>query len=46
MNPLVGLIMGSRSDWDTMTHAAQTLDELGVPYEAPWYRRIAPPTCC
>ena len=34
MNPLVGLIMGSRSDWETMTHAAQTLDELGVPYEA------------
>src|SRR3981081_2598951 len=33
MNPLVGLIMGSRSDWETMTHAAQTLDELGVPYE-------------
>ena len=33
MKPLVGLIMGSRSDWETMTHAAQTLDELGVPYE-------------
>ena len=33
MNPLVGLIMGSRSDWETMTHAAHTLDELGVPYE-------------
>jgi 5-(carboxyamino)imidazole ribonucleotide mutase len=33
MQPLVGLIMGSRSDWDTMTHAAQALDELGVPYE-------------
>jgi 5-(carboxyamino)imidazole ribonucleotide mutase len=25
--------MGSRSDWETMTHAAQTLDQLGVPYE-------------
>ncbi len=33
MKPLVGLIMGSRSDWETMTHAAQTLEELGVPYE-------------
>ena len=33
MQPLVGLIMGSRSDWETMTHAARTLDELGVPYE-------------
>ncbi len=30
---LVGLIMGSRSDWETMRHAADTLDELGVPYE-------------
>ena len=26
--------MGSRSDWETMAHAAQTLDDLGVPYEA------------
>ena len=32
--PLVGLIMGSRSDWETMSHAAQTLAELAVPYEA------------
>ena len=32
-SPLVGLIMGSRSDWETMRHAAETLDELGVPYE-------------
>ena len=31
--PLVGLIMGSRSDWETMSHAAETLDALGVPYE-------------
>lgn len=31
--PLVGLIMGSRSDWETMAHAAQTLDRLEVPYE-------------
>ena len=31
--PLVGLIMGSRSDWDTMTHAVATLEVLGVPYE-------------
>jgi 5-(carboxyamino)imidazole ribonucleotide mutase len=31
--PLVGLIMGSRSDWETMQHAATTLDELGVSYE-------------
>lgn len=31
--PLIGLIMGSKSDWETMQHAAQTLDKLGVPYE-------------
>jgi len=31
--PLVGLIMGSRSDWETMCHAAETLDELAVAYE-------------
>ena len=31
--PLVGVIMGSRSDWDTMRHAVTTLDELLVPYE-------------
>src|SRR5436309_14970900 len=33
MQPLVGLIMGSKSDWDTMSHAASTLDSLGVPSE-------------
>jgi len=32
--PLVGLIMGSKSDWDTLKGAAETLDALGVPYEA------------
>jgi len=31
--PLVGIIMGSSSDWETMEHAVSTLDELGVPYE-------------
>ncbi|MDB5738907.1 MAG: purE [Sphingomonas bacterium] len=31
--PLVGLIMGSRSDWETMRHAAETLAALGVPHE-------------
>jgi 5-(carboxyamino)imidazole ribonucleotide mutase len=31
--PLVGVIMGSTSDWETMEHAAKTLAELGVPYE-------------
>lgn len=32
--PLVGIIMGSRSDWETMRHAAETLEALGVPHEA------------
>jgi len=32
-HPLVGIIMGSTSDWETMKHAAQTLDALGVPHE-------------
>jgi 5-(carboxyamino)imidazole ribonucleotide mutase len=32
--PLVGLVMGSRSDWPTLRHAAETLDELGIAYEA------------
>ena len=31
--PLVGIIMGSTSDWETMQHAAETLEELGVPHE-------------
>jgi 5-(carboxyamino)imidazole ribonucleotide mutase len=31
--PLVGIIMGSRSDWETMRHAADTLEQLGVPHE-------------
>jgi 5-(carboxyamino)imidazole ribonucleotide mutase len=31
--PLVGIIMGSKSDWETMRHAAETLDQLSVPHE-------------
>jgi len=31
--PLVGLIMGSQSDWATLKHAADTLEALGVPFE-------------
>jgi len=34
INPLVAIIMGSKSDWETMRHAAETLDDLGVPNEA------------
>jgi 5-(carboxyamino)imidazole ribonucleotide mutase len=32
--PLVGVIMGSRSDWATMSHTAALLQELGLPFEA------------
>ena len=32
--PLVGVIMGSRSDWETMAHAADALEELGVAHES------------
>lgn len=31
--PLVGIIMGSTSDWETMQHATRTLDELAIPFE-------------
>ena len=31
--PLVGVIMGSRSDWETMSHAVDILEKLGVPHE-------------
>jgi 5-(carboxyamino)imidazole ribonucleotide mutase len=32
--PLVGVVMGSRSDWETLRHATEVLAELGIPYEA------------
>jgi 5-(carboxyamino)imidazole ribonucleotide mutase len=32
--PAVGIVMGSTSDWETMRHAAETLDQLGVAHEA------------
>ena len=31
--PLVGVVMGSKSDWDTMRHATETLEALGIRYE-------------
>ncbi|MCM3693333.1 5-(carboxyamino)imidazole ribonucleotide mutase [Neobacillus niacini] len=33
MNPIVAVIMGSKSDWDTMKHTCEILDRLEVPYE-------------
>lgn len=32
-NPLIAIIMGSKSDWETMEHATKTLDQLNIPYE-------------
>ena len=32
-DPIVGIIMGSKSDWETMRHAAETLDAMGIPNE-------------
>jgi 5-(carboxyamino)imidazole ribonucleotide mutase len=32
--PLVGVVMGSKSDWDTMSHTVSTLEALGIPCEA------------
>jgi 5-(carboxyamino)imidazole ribonucleotide mutase len=34
MQPLVGIVMGSKSDWETMRHAAEMLTRFGVPHEA------------
>ncbi|MDA0911604.1 MAG: 5-(carboxyamino)imidazole ribonucleotide mutase [Proteobacteria bacterium] len=31
--PLVGVVMGSKSDWETMQHTTETLKQLGIPYE-------------
>ena len=33
MSPLVGVIMGSKSDWSTMSHSIDMLETLGIPYE-------------
>lgn len=33
MNPQVGVIMGSKSDWETMQHTCKILDDMGIPYE-------------
>ena len=34
MTPLVGIIMGSKSDWETMRHASEMLTRFGVPHES------------
>ena len=40
----VGIVMGSQSDWDTMRHAASTLERLGIAYETRMSQHIAHPT--
>src|SRR5260370_18823840 len=42
-NPLVGLILGSQSDWQTIEHVTAQLDELKVPYEAQIISAAGPP---
>jgi 5-(carboxyamino)imidazole ribonucleotide mutase len=34
MQPLIGIVMGSKSDWETMRHAGETLTRFSVPHEA------------
>ena len=43
---LVGIVMGSRSDWETMQHAAAKLDALGVAHEVRVVSAHRTPTCC
>ena len=42
----IGVVMGSSSDWDTMQHAVQILEQFGIAHEAAWSRPTACPTTC
>jgi phosphoribosylcarboxyaminoimidazole (NCAIR) mutase len=42
---VVGVVMGSTSDWDTLRHAAETLEQLGVPHETKVTRAHRTRTC-
>ena len=44
MSALVGVIMGSKSDWSTMKSAVDMLEEFEVPYEAVSYTHLTLPT--
>lgn len=46
MSPLVGLIMGSDSDWPTVQPAAETLAEFGIPLKSVSFLRTAHPKRC
>ena len=43
--PVVGVVMGSDSDWETMQHAARRLEELGVPFECRVVSAHRTPAC-
>ncbi len=45
MNAKIGIIMGSRSDWETMQHSSETLDALGIPYEVQVVSAHRTPDC-
>src|SRR6185312_14081079 len=42
LQPAVGIIMGSQSDWDTMRHAAETLEALGIAHETRMVASMTP----
>lgn len=46
MTALVGIIMGSTSDWETMRFAAETLERLGIPHEVEVVSAHRTPTNC
>ena len=41
---LIGVVMGSSSDWDTMQHALQILQQFDIPFEAVSYTHLTLPT--
>lgn len=42
-SPLVGVVMGSDSDWSTMKQATEILSHFGIPFEKKWFPPIARP---
>ncbi len=46
MDPIVGIVMGSKSDWPVMRHAALTLESLGVAHERKVYSAHRTPDAC
>ena len=46
MSALVGVIMGSKSDWSTLSHTADMLEKLGIPYEVKVVSAHRTRICC